>query len=125
MKIVISCSTKYRDLIKEAVIRFEKIGVTPLFPNLDYDSKSGNHADISMYEIKRLAEEHYKAINECDLFYLITPNGYVGTSCKLELGYAIAKNKPIFFSEPTNDISLDCYSKEFISTDSLEKFLKL
>jgi len=49
----------------------------------------------------------------------------MGTSCKIELGYAIAKNKPIFFSEPTNDIGLDCYANDFIPIDKLEKFLKI
>ena len=69
--------------------------------------------------------EHYVAIDEADKVYLITPEGYMGTSLKLELGYAVAKNKPIYFSEPTNDIGLDCYVKEFISTDNLKRFLEI
>ena len=101
---------------------FEKIGIMPLFPNLDYSPENKDHAD-TIEEKKRLALEHYEAIDKADVVYLLTPDGYMGTSCKLELGYAVAKNKQIYFSEPTGDIGLDCYVKGFISTDQLEKFL--
>ena len=124
MKIAIGCSMKYRDLAKRTLKSLEEIGITPLFPNLDYGSDNKDHAKTTE-EKKRLALEHYKAIDEADIVYLLTPDGYMGTSCKLELGYAIAKGKPIYFSEPTNDIGLDCYAKEFISTNNLNTFLEI
>ena len=122
MKIAIGCSMKYRDLVRETVARLEKIGITALFPNIDYSAENKDHADTPA-EKKCLALEHYAAIDQADSIYLLTPDGYMGTSCKLELGYAIAKNKPIFFSEPTYDIGLDCYVKEFIPTGELKRFL--
>lgn len=113
---------KYRDLVRDTIENFKKIGITPLFPNLDYGTENKDHAD-TIEEKKRLAIEHYLAIDEADAVYLLTPGGYMGTSCKLELGYAIAKNKPVYFSEPTNDLALDCYVKEFIPTNELKRFL--
>ena len=104
--------------------KFESIGITPLFPNLDYSTENKDDAN-TIEEKKRLALEHYVAINEADKVYLITPDGYMGTSLKLELGYAVAKNKPIYFSEPTKDIGLDCYVEEFISIDNLKRFLEI
>ena len=124
MKIAIGCSMKYRDLVRETMKNFEAIGITPLFPNLDYSSENKDDAN-TLEEKKRLAIEHYAAIDEAEKVYLLTPEGYMGTSLKLELGYAIAKDKPIYFSEPTNDIGLDCYVREFIPTDDLGRFLKL
>ena len=124
MKISIGCSMKYRDLVRKAMADFTKIGITPLFPNIDYGTDNIDHANTSE-EKKRLALEHYSAIDESDIVYLLTPGGYMGTSCKLELGYAIAKNKPIYFSEPTGDVGLDCYAKGFVPVDSLEKFLEV
>lgn len=124
MKITIGCSMKYRDLAKKVVSDIEKLELTPLFPNLDYSESNQDKAD-TMLEKKKLATEHYQAIDEADIVYFITPDGYMGTSLKLELGYSIAKNKPIYFSEPTNDVGLDCYVKDFINTDSLSKFLEL
>ena len=115
---------KYRSLVKETVAKLNNLGLSPLFPNIDYRDENSDKAN-TLQEKKRLAMEHYKAIDEADIVYLITPEGYMGTSCKLELGYAVAKNKPIYFSEPTNDIGLDCYVTKFIKTDSLTDFLAL
>lgn len=124
MKITISCSMKYRSLVKKVVAEMEELGLTPLFPNLDYGEPNTNDT-ITVSETKRLALEHYVAIDASDIVYFITPGGYMGTSCKLELGYAIAKKKPIYFSEPTNDTGLDCYVEKFITVDSLQDFLLL
>ena len=124
MKIVIGCSMKYRDLVRQTMKDLEVLGITPLFPNLDYSTENKDDANTPE-EKKRLALEHYAAIDEADNVYLITPDGYMGTSLKLELGYAIAKRKPIYFSEPTNDIGLDCYVEEFIPTNNLKIFLNV
>jgi nucleoside 2-deoxyribosyltransferase len=115
---------KYRKLVRDTMEDFEKIGIIPLFPNLDYSTENKDDAN-TIEEKKRLALEHYAAIDEADKVYLITPDGYMGTSLKLELGYAVAKNKPIYFSEPTNDIGLDCYVVKFIPTDNLKRFLEI
>lgn len=124
MKIVLGCSMKYRNLVKDTISKLELLGLEPIFPNLDYSINNNDEAN-TIEEKKRLASEHYEAIDRSDIVYLITPQGYMGTSCKLELGYAIAKNKPIYFSEPTNDIGLDCYVTKFIPIDNLKLFLEV
>jgi nucleoside 2-deoxyribosyltransferase len=124
MKIAIGCSMKYRDLVSETVAKLSELGMTPLFPNLDYSHENADKADAPE-EKKRLAIEHYKAIDSADIVYLITPSGYMGTSCKLELGYAIARQKPIYFSEPTKDPALDCYVTGFIGINSLTEFSRI
>ena len=124
MKIVLGCSMKYRDLVQETISKLETLGLEPIFPNLNYSTDNKDDAN-TIEEKKRLATEHYEAIDKADVVYLITPQGYMGTSCKLELGYAIAKGKPIYFSEPTNDIGLDCYVTQFIPIDNLKLFLEI
>ncbi len=124
MRIAIGSSMKYRSLVREVVVQLAELGLEPIFPNLEYSNENSDNAG-TLEEKKRLAIEHYKAIDDADIVYLLTPGGYMGTSCKLELGYAIAKEKSMYFSEPTNDIALDCYVKGFIHTSSLEGFLKL
>ncbi|MDO8408114.1 MAG: hypothetical protein Q7S95_02670 [bacterium] len=121
MKIALGCSMKYRDLVRKTMGDLSAIGIVPLFPNLDYSTENKDHADTPE-EKKRLALEHYAAVDEADAVYFITPEGYMGTSIKLELGYAIAKKKPIYFSEPTKDIGLDCYAMDFIPLNNLQKF---
>lgn len=115
---------KYRSLAIETVQKLSQLGLTPLFPNLEHTYQESDSVD-TLEKKKRFATEHYDAIDKADSVYLIVPNGVMGTSLKLELGYAIAKNKSVYFSEPTNDLALDCYVKKFIVTDSLEQFLDL
>jgi nucleoside 2-deoxyribosyltransferase len=115
---------KYRDLVRDTISKLGALGLEPIFPNIDYSTDNKDDAN-TIEGNKKLATEHYDAINNADVVYFITPKGYMGTSCKLELGYALAKGKPIYFSEPTNDISLDCYVIKFIPVESLELFLKI
>jgi nucleoside 2-deoxyribosyltransferase len=118
-KIVIGSSMKFRDTAKEAMMILESLGMRPLFPNIDQALENGG-ATESMEEKVRLARDHYRAVEEADAVYFIVPGGYMGTSCKIELGYALALRKPIYFSEPTGDVALDCYPKAIVPLDRLE-----
>jgi hypothetical protein len=115
MKVAIACSMKYKDLIIETMEKFSDLHITPLFPDLDANDKTK----------KELALNQYKAIDEARVVYFICPQGYMGTSCKLELGYAIARNKIIIFSESTLDEALDCYVDFFIPPTDLSLFINL
>lgn len=106
---------KHRGLIRDVVAALANAGHEPLFPNLDHPG-----GDLTQDEKKRLALEHYAAIDASDVVYFLTPEGYMGTSCKLELGYTIAAKKTVFFSEPTNDQALDCYVSAFVAVADIE-----
>lgn len=120
-KICISSSMKFRSIVKTTMKEFENYGYIPLFPNLDY-SPEGSDTALTIEEKNKLARDHYNAIEEADAVYFILPDGYMGTSCKIELGYALALNKPIYFSEPTNDTGIDGYPKKIIPLDELIDF---
>lgn len=120
-KIVIGSSMKFRSLVKATMKELENLGYNPLFPNLDYSSEDKDVA-LTIEEKNKLAWDHYRAVEESDAVYFILPDGYMGTSCKIELGYALALKKPIYFSEPTNDMGLDGYPKKIISLDNLIEF---
>jgi nucleoside 2-deoxyribosyltransferase len=120
-KIVISGSIKFHSLIEGVIKELTRLGFAPLFPNLNY-SLENKGKEMTIKECNRLACEHYEKIKESDAAYFILPKGYMGTSCKLELGYALALEKPIYFSELTNDMALDGYVKKIIPLDKLSQF---
>lgn len=122
-KITLCGSMKFRSVIKTTMQKLEKIGLKALFPNIDYSTEDKDVA-LTLDEKKKLALAHYSAIAESDAVYFILPEGYMGTSCKLELGYALALKKPIYFSEPTNDIGLDCYPEKIIAIEDIEILVK-
>ncbi len=113
---------KFRDIIKQTMAELETLGFEPMFPNIDYTLES-NNIILTIEEKKKLADDHYQAIQESDALYFILHEGYIGTSCKLELGYALAHEKPIYFSEATNDTGIDCYPRKIVSLENLEQLM--
>ena len=120
-KIVIGSSMKNRSLIKSTMKELDKLGYITLFPNIDYSLEDCDVA-LSIEEKNKLAWDHYEAVEEADAVYFILPNGYMGTSCKIELGYALALKKPVYFSELTNDMGLDGYPRKIIALSNLLEF---
>lgn len=111
MRIVTICSSvRFEKNISEAYRAMKNAGYKILSPEKEagFVLKPNEHQKI------QLAKQHFKAMNESDFIYFICEDGYLGTSCKLELGYAIALRKPIYFSRKTGDIALDAWAKEFV-----------
>lgn len=61
-------------------------------------------------EQQRSAEElerhHIFAIGEADFVWLHAPDGYIGTSAAMEIGYAFAQAIPVFSREEIDDPAL-------------------
>lgn len=121
-KICISASLKFKDLIRETIQRFDKIGIEAMFPNLD----SGlNKDELSKDVMKRLIAKHFCAIDVSEALYVLSPRGYIGTLVTAEIGYALGKGKSVYFSEKTNSIDLDSFPQDIIPVSEIEKFLDL
>lgn len=65
-----------------------------------------------MSGIKAIEERFMRAVRQSDFLYLYNTEQYVGASAGLEIGCAIANEKPIFAKEPISlanvDYDLDC-----------------
>lgn len=60
----------------------------------------------------RIAEDrHFESIRVAHFLWLVCPDGEVGRSSSLELGYAIASGVPIFATRAPNDLTLQQYVK--------------
>src|SRR5437879_13062295 len=46
--------------------------------------------------IKLVEDRHLEAIRASDFLWLVAPDGYVGQSASMELGYAIAVGTPVY-----------------------------
>ena len=123
MKIVVGGSMKNRGIIIQIIKDLNNLGLNAVCPNIGDDNINQDKAETKKEKLK-FAWDHYKKIETADAVYLINPDGYMGNSCKIELGYALACKKPIYFSERTDSIDLDCYVKKIIPINNLELFLK-
>jgi nucleoside 2-deoxyribosyltransferase len=53
-----------------------------------------------------LEKHHLRAIEQSDFLWVHAPDGYVGKSTAMEIGYALALDKPIFTNVMINDQTL-------------------
>jgi hypothetical protein len=63
-------------------------------------------------------------IDQADVVYVVNPGGYVGKSVSLDIGYAYAKNKPIYVLHPIDDPPVMNLVKGVLSFKELINLLK-
>ncbi|MDX6603047.1 MAG: hypothetical protein QOF13_2249 [Solirubrobacterales bacterium] len=59
--------------------------------------------------IKLVQSRHLAAIEASDFVWLVAPEGYIGQSGAMEIGYAVAAGTPIYCSEVPSDLTLRQY----------------
>jgi nucleoside 2-deoxyribosyltransferase len=65
-----------------------------------------------------------KKIDKADVVYVVNPDGYVGKSVCVDVGYAYAKSKPIYVMYPIDEPQLMGMVKGVLSFEELISFLK-
>ena len=65
-----------------------------------------------------------KKIDDADVVYVVNPEGYVGKSVCVDIGYAHAKNKLIYAMHAVDDPSLMSLISDVLSPKALIDFLK-
>lgn len=114
--IAISASIRHKELIRRVIEKLKEIGVTAMFPNID--SSLENVKDKIKYT-KQLEADHFHAIDKCECLYVICPEGIIGVSVSIEIGYAVAKGKPIVFSETPNDLGLQALKNRIVALEDI------
>ena len=56
-------------------------------------------------------------IDDCDVFYALLPDGYIGCSVTIELAYAYAKSKEIVASEAPAEFAVRALVTEISGPD--------
>lgn len=111
LSIVISGSfRRYFDGISETGRAFEALGIDVLSPKASKVINPGEEFAVletdDTDDPKTLEQRHLDAIAVADALYLYDPDGYIGDSSKMELGWAIALGKPVFCKELVADSTL-------------------
>jgi len=89
MKRVYVCgSFKFLNRIEELVALLQAEGVEFLVSR-----------DLDARGILRCLEK----VDQADIVYVVNPDGYVGKSVSVDIGYAYARNKPIYLMHPVSD----------------------
>jgi len=103
---------KHLDEIHRKIREFREAGIEIVSPALSQpicsrdsfvmlETDSGSPEEIEM--------KHLKAISRSDLLYVVNPEGYVGKSVALEIGFAVSKNIPVYSLSKPEDIVLSSF----------------
>jgi hypothetical protein len=101
--------------IYTAVGEFRAVGVTVLSPS---DPRIVDHlgeflfvASDRVRSIRLVQDRHLQCIGASSFLWLVAPDGYVGPSASMEIGYAIAARTPIVSDATPADATLSRYVK--------------
>ena len=61
--------------------------------------------------VKLVQDRHLDSIRAANFLWLVCPDGYVGQSASLEIGYALREGVPIFATHAPTDLTLRQYVK--------------
>jgi hypothetical protein len=65
-----------------------------------------------------------KKIDDADIVYVVNPQGYIGKSVSVDIGYAYAKNKSIYIMHPVEDPPIMDLIDDILSPEALVDFLR-
>jgi hypothetical protein len=65
-----------------------------------------------------------KKIDDADVVYIVNPEGYIGKSVSVDIGYAYAKNKSIYVMHQVDDPPVMDLVNGVLSPKALIEFLK-
>lgn len=126
--IVISGSfRKHIQGIQEKIREFEALGISVLSPKASKVINPKEEFAIletdDTAEPKTLEQRHLDAIYESDALYIYNPDGYLGASATMELGWALALGKPVYAKETPQDFTLKLFSGKIASPPNIKKEL--
>lgn len=115
-RVVVSGSFKRQsEDLQKVYDELRALGCQVLSPHsIDFVSSAGGFVKTTHEHdqtVREIEDHHLRAIRQADFVWLHAPNGYVGISGAIEIGYAIASNVPIFCTHMPEELVLRHYVK--------------
>lgn len=107
MKVTICSSNRFAEEVMEFAHRLEELGVVVYVPHF-YTHNHGDLADVD--EVNQpfiamgLTHDQFTEIRYADVVFIYNKDGYAGYSTSMEIGYAFAKDKPVYALAEDEDI---------------------
>jgi len=130
MKTVCICgSRRFKPEIRAFAKELEDKGIVVFAPYLhegegEWDKLSDQY---KKFVALGLTHDHFYKIQMSDVVYIFNKDGYAGNSTTLEIGYAVASEKPLYaMSDKDEEICRHVLFRGFIETPNelVEKVLK-
>ncbi|QQG52644.1 MAG: hypothetical protein HY931_00205 [Candidatus Falkowbacteria bacterium] len=103
MKSVVMCgSSSFASEMRDFSERLKNLGAVVYEPHL-YRASGGVWSEIKESDRKYVAlgltHDHFYKMRMADVIYVYNKDGYAGVSVNMEIGYAVALNKPIYVQD--------------------------
>lgn len=116
---------RHMDAITSAVYELIEEGVRVLSPAdprvVDADRDFLFVASDRVRSIRLVQDRHLEAIRSADFLWLVCPDGYVGQSAAMEIGFAAGAGIPIYATNMPLDLTLREYIKPVASLSDAVK----
>lgn len=130
MKSVVICgSRRFKEEMRDFAARLHELGVAVIYEPISYlwDALSWEETPSAARKliVTGLTLEHFAKIAKADAVFVYNQEGYIGNSVTLEMGFAVAFNKPIYaLAHDEGDLSREILIDEVVeSPKDLVKFL--
>lgn len=127
MKSVIICgSRRFKPEIREFSKKLRDLGVVVFEPYLTMFEWEKISDDHKKFIALGLTHDHFYKIKMADVVFVYNKDGYIGNSTTLEIGCAVAVNKPLYaLSDKDDELCRMVLFRGFISSpEELLKVLK-
>jgi hypothetical protein len=114
MTVFVATSKRFYDEAERIVERIKACDVMVHHPYFHIDPTV---VDADPDYKSRVTLQHFPEIDDCDLFYALLPDGYIGCSVTIELAYAYAKGKEIVVSEAPTEFAVRALVTKISSPD--------
>ena len=118
MKLIVICgSRRFKPEMRELANKLKDAGVVVYEPYLHSGQEEwANLSDAyKKFVALGLTHDHFYKIQMADVVFLYNKDGYSGNSTTLEIGYAIAKGKPIYALASDEELCRHVLVREIIN----------
>jgi hypothetical protein len=119
--IAISASVRFKKKIMELEEGLKSVGKIVYFPILDLDLPP---ECINEDKKCKLVLDFFNKIDQCSILYVLNPDGYIGLSVAMEIGYAYAKKKQIIAQNKEIDIGIKPLIAQYLNESEFISHLK-
>ena len=102
-KVFVASSRRFYDGVKKIKAELDARGVVGFYPYFEFGDGS---IEMDEQAKKDVTLRHFPEIDQVEVMYLYTPEGYVGISVTLEAAYAYTKGAEVISSEPVQEMAI-------------------
>jgi nucleoside 2-deoxyribosyltransferase len=117
-------SGRFKDQIHDIGHQLENAGyfvMSPPLHEIDRLTEDSDSQELTDLVWKGATHAHLQRVAKADIVFVVNPDGYVGNSTTLELGYAVSEGKVLVAMQPDQEPARQVLYDEILDVDNPRK----